>query len=226
MTGWLSALPKIPKNKPKLWIPTPHEMHGFIKGFDQGFRWGMRDYVATSLMLDCGARIGELCHLTPEHIKFEANMILIPVEGKTSERLVPIDDEVTAPLLRRWIRERASFAKTKWLFTNRYGGQCKPGTFDQSFADNRTRLGVASKGAHITPHTVRHYFCTHYLVNGGTLHGLRDITGHQSFDTLQIYVHLANQINFFKDEHKRVSPLKSLAASSSLVGTKKKRKVV
>lgn len=226
MQGWLSALPKIPKNKPKLWIPTPQQMHRFLHGFDQGFRWGLRDYVACSLMLDCGARIGELCHLTPEHIKFEAGMIMIPTAGKTGERLVPIDREITAPLLRRWIRERDRFAKTPWLFTNRYGGQCKANTFDQSFADNRTRLGTADT-SRITPHTVRHYFCTHYLVNGGTLHGLRDITGHQSFDTLQIYVHLANQINFFKDEHKRVSPLKSLAAGGLVQGnTKKKRKVV
>jgi integrase/recombinase XerD len=225
MRGWLTALPKIPKNKPKLWIPTPQQMHRFLHGFDQGFRWGLRDYVACSLMLDCGARIGELCHLTPEHIKFEANMILIPREGKTGERLVPIDHDLTAPLLRRWMRERDRFAKTPWLFTNRFGGACKPGTFDQSFADNRARIGEDKTGR-ITPHTVRHYFCTHYLVNGGSESVLRGIAGHMSSDTLQIYVHLANQINFFKSEHARVSPLKSLSAGLAQSCSKKKRKVV
>lgn len=228
MRGWLSALPKIPKNKPKLWIPTPQQMHRFLHGFDQGFRWGLRDYVVGSLMLDCGSRIGEMCHLEPKHIKFEANMIMIPTQGKTGERLVPIDQDITVPLLRRWLRERERFTKSQWLFTNRFGGQCKDNTFDQSFADNRTRLGMVCKGAHITPHTFRHYYCTYYLVNGGTLHGLKDITGHESYDTLQCYVKLANQINFFKDEHKRVSPLKSLAGSAgNAQGTaKKKRKVV
>jgi integrase/recombinase XerD len=230
MQAWSGSIPKISKNETKLYIPTPDRMKAFIDSFDRTFRWGLRDYVVSCLMLDCGARIGEICFLKPSSIKFEASMVLIPQQGKTGERLVPIDPNTTVPLLRRWLRERELFTKSDWLFHNKYGGQCTDWTFDQSFRRNRIALGINGDGENITPHTMRHYFCTHYLVNGGTLHGLKAITGHESFDTLQIYVHLANQMNFVKEDHGKASPLKSLGRDSDLCSNKgvakKKRKVV
>jgi site-specific recombinase XerD len=70
------------------------------------------------------------------------------------------------------------------------------GTFAQSFSDNlkKTKLDTELGDSTISCHTVRHYFCTMYLVRGGTLHNLQRITGHKTIDTLLIYVNLANQM--------------------------------
>jgi integrase/recombinase XerD len=224
MMDFVVDIPKIPKNPPRLYVPAPDVMYQFLKSFDQKVRWGLRDYVVLSLMLDCGARIGEICFLKESHIKFDAAMILIPQEGKTGERLVPVDRETTIPALKRWIRERERFAKCDYLFLNKFGGQCKPHTFDQSFKyqRRRTELGLSEHG-NLCPHSVRHFFCTYYLVNGGSLHNLQRITGHKTLETLMIYVHLANQINSVAEEHSRVSPLKNLQAKSN--PQKKKRKM-
>jgi site-specific recombinase XerD len=81
-----------------------------------------------------------------------------------------------------------------------------------------TKLGLLEHG-NLTVHTVRHFFYTYYLVNGGLLHNLQQITGHKSVETLMIYVHLANKIKSVAEEHSRVSPLKNLGSGAS----KKKR---
>lgn len=224
MKAWLKALPKIQNNEPRMFIPTPEVMNRFHESFDHSYVWDFRDFVVVSLMLDCGARIGEICNLKAEDIKWDNN--LLRLDGKTGERFVPIDSEMTVPLLKKWLRVRESVVPpqtfTPWLFLSKYGGQCKPNTFDLAFRRKRLLLGITDD---LTPHTVRHFFSTHYLVNGGSLHNLKTITGHESFDTLQIYVHMANQINHVQEEHSRVSPLKSLKNTSgvNLNGTKKRK---
>jgi integrase/recombinase XerD len=225
MQGFVRDIPKIPKNKPRMYIPTPEEMLKFMNAFDQKVRWGMRDFTVMTVLLDTGARIGEVCFMKESHLKLDAGMILIPEEGKTGERLVPIDPIETVPVLKKWLRERERFAKCDRLFLNRFGGPCTPHTFDQAFRYLReeTGLGISEHG-NLSPHCVRHFFCTHYLVNGGTLHNLQRITGHKSLETLMIYVHLANQMSTVTEEHSRVSPLKNLSVKGT--AAKKKRKVV
>lgn len=227
MKSFNSVIGKIPPNTARTWIATPETMRAFLNGFDQSVRWGLRDYVLTSLILDCGARVGELCHLrlTHLHIDGDSPQILIPMEGKTGSRIVPVDKDVTVPLLRRWMRDRERYAKNDYVFVNKWGGRLTPNAVRQSYEENRKRLGIDDNPhEHLTVHTVRHFFCTHYLVNGGTLHNLQRITGHKTLQTLMIYVHLANQLNSVAEEHGRVSPLKNLGAGQ--VSLKKKRKVV
>ncbi len=87
MGAWLDALPKIPKNEGRLYIPSPDEMTGFFNAFDCGVRWGLRDYVATALMMDCGARIGELCWMKPEDVKADVMMLNIPAQVRRAKGL-------------------------------------------------------------------------------------------------------------------------------------------
>jgi integrase/recombinase XerD len=221
LADFTTLLPKIPKNERKFYVPSVEVMTEFLHAFDQSNMWGLRDYVVTSLILDSGVRIGEVCELTEKHIKWDSGHVLVPEEGKSGTRVVPIDRETTLPLLRRWLHVREKFAKVPQLFVTKWGGKCSPNTFDQAFDKMRedTGLGVEKDG-NLTPHTVRHFFCTHYLVNGGTLQSLQQITGHESLETLMIYVHYANQLSVVKEEHSRVSPLKNLPNT-----IKKKRKM-
>jgi site-specific recombinase XerD len=221
LTDFTSLLPRIPKNEKNLYIPSVNTMMEFLNALDQTVMWGLRDYVVTCLILDCGVRIGEVCELTPEHIKWDSAHILVPEEGKTGTRIVPIDRETTIPLLKRWVHVREKFAKVPQLFVSKYGGKCSPNTFDQSFDEIRQATNIGKeKDGNLTPHTVRHFFCTYYLVNGGSLQTLQQITGHESLETLMIYVHYANQLSVVKAEHAKVSPLKNLPRSD-----KKRRKM-
>lgn len=218
MKSWNDVMPKISHTAGRIYVPTTEVMSEFLNTFDTSVIWGLRDFVVTSILIDCGPRIGEICNLTLESVLWEQNKLLL--RGKTGPRVVPVSHDITIPNLKRWVRERSPFAKTDALFVTKFGGTCTPNTFDQSFGDARLKsgVGVTDEGT-LTPHTVRHYFCTHYLINGGTLPGLQAITGHMSLATLQIYLHMAQQHAFIAKEHAEASPLQSLKR------TAKKRKM-
>ena len=212
LTSFVRVLPRIGKEIRRTFIPSVEQMEMFRQGFDRLVIWGLRDYTAVCVMLDTGARIGEVCNLEPDDFKWDVG--LVNLDGKTGERLVPFDLETTGQLIREWMRARLQFAHEdcKKVFISRFGGECSPDTFRQSFEDNLKRTGLDKiLGENtISAHTVRHFFCTMYLVNGGTLHGLQRITGHRNLETLMIYVHLANQISMITKEHAEASPLKHM----------------
>jgi integrase/recombinase XerD len=226
----LTALPKIKKTQGRVWIPMPVQLQQFLESFDQNIFWGFRDYVIASLITDCGARIGEVCNIKLENVRWEISMIQIPNEigSKTGMRDVPIDSDTTIPLLRKWMRVREQYARPDTsgadrLFITRNSGQCTSDAMGKEWAKLRKAKGVGVEGEYeITPHVLRHYFCTWYLVNGGQIERLMQITGHTDMETVMIYVHMANQLKVVREEHKRVSPLKMLGENA---GTKKKRKM-
>jgi len=224
MKSYRKVLPRIGKEIRRTFIPSVEQMEVFRQGFNRKVMWGLRDYTALCFMLDCAARIGEVCNLEPEDFKWDVG--LVNLDGKTGERLVPFDKETSGQLVREWMRTRTQYAhpECRKVFINRFGGNCTPDTFRQSFEDNLSRTGLDKILGEdtISCHTVRHYFCTMYLVNGGTLHNLQRITGHKSLETLMIYVHLAQQLSSVAQEAARVSPLKSLMKQ----GPMKKRKTV
>jgi len=214
MKSFRDLLPKIGQAEGKLYIPTPEVLREFLTSIDTSTIWGLRDYVVTCVMIDCGPRIGEICNLNLDGILWNDARLFIN-KGKTGERLVPLNREVTLPQLKRWIKERERIAQCDALFVGRTGYRCLPNTFSQQYGRHRRRSGMdLSPEGVITCHTVRHFFCTYYLVNGGTLPGLQAITGHTSLSTLQIYMHIARQLTFVKEEHEKASPMKSFLTNT------------
>jgi integrase/recombinase XerD len=210
MKPFFTSLPRIGKAIRREFIPSQGQMDTFRNGFNKEVVWGLRDWTVVTLMLDTGARVGEICNLEPDDFYHDVN--LVNLDGKTGKRLVPFDPTITGRAIERWMTVRTKYAHKdcKKVFISRYGGNCAPNTFAQSFADNlkKTGLDEALGENTISCHTIRHFFCTMFLVRGGMLHNLQRITGHKSLDTLMIYVNLAQQMTTVQEEHSRVSPLK------------------
>lgn len=218
MQGFRKTIPRITKGEGKVWVPRPETMQKFWRALNTGMMWDFRDHVIVAVMLDCGARSGEIRHMVLDNLKLEENSLLIPEEGKTGTRLVPIHPEVVA-LLREWLAIRVKFAKRDYVFCNDDGGRMGETCLPQSFKRNRERTGIDD----ITPHTVRHFFATHYLVNGGSPPALQTILGHTSAATMNIYVHLAGQMTHVRAEHRKASPMARLN-NAEFGPTKAKRK--
>jgi len=142
LTSFVRVLPRIGKEIRRTFIPSVEQMEMFRQGFDRLVIWGLRDYTAVCVMLDTGARIGEVCNLEPDDFKWDVG--LVNLDGKTGERLVPFDLETTGQLIREWMRARLQFAHEdcKKVFISRFGGECSPDTFRQSFEDNLKRTGL------------------------------------------------------------------------------------
>ncbi len=202
-------LPAIQQAKPPSVLPTPKDIKKFLGGLNVRTRSGHRDYAALSMMIDMGLRSGELRFLRLHHLHFEEGRILVPKEGKTGERIVPISRAMVR-LLRGWLRRRERFAKSDYVFVNHHGEQMGRYTLDHSFRKHWEKLKISR----LTPHMARHVFCTYYLKNGGDIAKLKAITGHSSYQILDHYVHLAEVGGQeMRDEQERVSPLKSVVQS-------------
>lgn len=226
LDGHLEALPVIHQLQGRQYIPSPQILHQFLMKFDRDTVWGFRDYVVCMVIIDCGARIGEICTMSPTDILWDQGMLRLFGKGK-KERFVPVSAEQLFPLLKKWLLVRKDYATGNGkdsLFVNRAGGACDANTFQQVFRKHRIRTGLGTEGqGSLSAHTLRHYFGTMYLVNGGKIEVLQQIMGHNEITTTMNYLHLANRFGMIKDDHSKVSPLKNLDAA--VAAPKKKRKM-
>jgi site-specific recombinase XerD len=210
LKSWGKLLPPIPKNPRRERIPTPKELKHVKNIWDTSGFWGFRNYVAYCFVLGTGQRISEICWTKLEHLQLDNAMVYVPEQGKTGSRLVPVDDELVK-LLKVWLKRRAKMrngADSPWLFVARGGRRCTKDTFGKAFRKVQQGSDPAKR---ITPHTLRHAFGTYYLRNDGNIERLRMIIGHQTYDTLKGYLHLAQVgSDQTKAELNRVSPLKML----------------
>lgn len=212
LRDWTKALGNIQKSPRKEYIPTEEELREFKNGFITTNRWEYRNYVIYCLLLDTGMRVGEACALTLDDTKTEERLLFVR-GGKTGNRVVPVTVG-TVRLLKGWlkIRERCNTAKeSNYLFVGKYDPYIKRRGVEKAFRIVGDRVGNEL----LTPHTLRHAFCTYYLKNGGSIDKLRHIVGHADFRMLLEYEHLAKVGgDAMMAEIDRVSPLGNLATAS------------
>lgn len=181
---WLPAIEKTPRRSD---MPEFKDIKKLKTSFDTDRHWDYRNYVAVCLMLTNGIRVGELCSLRLDGIKWDQNIIF--VTGKKGPRTVLVTDDALR-LLRGWIKRRARCKQGKdspYVFVNKNRPQMTANSVDQMMAKMRKKYNLPR----ITPHTLRHMFCTDYLRHGGDMEKLRLITGHEDYQILKDYLHLA-----------------------------------
>lgn len=180
--------------KPIITHLSPQEIKDIFDSIDTHSKWGCRDLVLLCVLYDTGARVQELCDLTPNDIRFSppATVRLHGKGGKT--RYVPLLKN-TAALLHNYITD------------NSFGNVI---TGDQPLFINRqrkklTRAGVSyviskycktalssseSVQNKVSPHTFRHSKAMHMYRAGVDLIYIRDILGHVDLSTTEIYAKL------------------------------------
>ena len=156
-------------------------------------RNGRRNLALLALMYDTAARVHEIIDLTPESLKIESSPYTIRLFGKgRKSRVVPLMEEQIV-ILKRYMDENH-------LFEN---GKLKHPLFFNSRHEKLTRAGVTyilntyvGMARQVTPslvpctiscHTLRHSKAMHLLQAGVNLVYIRDLLGHVSIQTTEIY---------------------------------------
>ena len=153
--------------------------------FGEGFE-GCRDRMILEMFYATGMRLSELIGLDDADVDFSAR--LIKVTGKRNkQRLIPFGDELSDDLLKYIkVRNEALPEREKALFVLSNGNRMYPAAVYRLVKRNLSKVVTLKKRS---PHVLRHTFATAMLNDNAELRAVKELLGHESLATTEIYTH-------------------------------------
>lgn len=136
---------------------------------------GKRDHALITIMAYAGLRVSEALNLSPEDVDLVGRQIAVNKGKGNKERVVFIGDKIIHAV-REYLKDLEPDCHS--LFPGRGGGQ-----LDRSAA-NKLCNRYSDK---ITPHKLRHFFCTNALEKGYSYHEVANQAGHSNIHTTLRY---------------------------------------
>lgn len=162
---------------------------------------GYRDFTMIRLMLDTGTRLRETLDLTVGQVDLKARK-LIGVLGKNRRvEDIPLS-QVMCKTLTEYLEIRKGDSEDP-LFISLNGTPYNRRTFQQRLKEYGSRAGITN--VRVSPHTLRHTFAKHWILNGGDVFSLQKILRHSTMDMVRRYVALWG--TEVQQQHDRFSPL-------------------
>ena len=146
---------------------------------------GVRDACIIELFYTTGIRRAELIHLKLSSIDLKAGVIKV-LGKRNKERYLPLIDRLKSRL-NDYLTHRSKLATIKdadYLFL-RNNGQRLYETLVYRVINKYLR--VVSNKVKKSPHVLRHTFATHLLNQGADLNAVKELLGHSSLASTQIY---------------------------------------
>jgi integrase/recombinase XerC len=192
--------PKNPKRLPV--FVEESKMNALIEGFPvkNDFQ-GKRDFLIIELLYSTGMRRIELVNLKQGDINFHNRTIKV-LGKRNKERLIPLTQEMNT-LIKEYIEQLNPSAdeKSNFLFLTEKGKQIYPGAI---YRIVKNALEKVTTSARKSPHVLRHTFATHLLNNGANLNAIKELLGHSSLASTQVYTH--NTIEKLKSVYSKSHP--------------------
>lgn len=163
---------------------TEEELKNVLNSVDTSTLKGIRDLTILSLMYDTGARSSEIINLKVEDINLETKTIILNGKG-SKQRVVPISNN-TKDLLKRYLKENKTLNQNFLGDNNGY----------ETIRYMLKKINKMFNSKNITPHTFRHTRAIHLLSAGVPLIYIRDLLGHTSISTTEIYAKVLEKNKF------------------------------
>lgn len=145
-----------------------------------------RNHVILELLYVTGMRRAELLGLKMNDVDFSAD--LIKVTGKRNkQRLIPFG-EITKRMLLVYVEERNKLDVICCdnFFVRKNGEQMYPMLLYRVVHEYLKGIPTLDKAS---PHVLRHSFATNMLNNGAELNAVKEILGHSSLASTEVYTH-------------------------------------
>ncbi|CAM4119045.1 MULTISPECIES: tyrosine-type recombinase/integrase [Flavobacterium] len=174
------------------------ELNDFSDDFD-----GVRDQLVIELFYATGIRRAELINLKLRNVDF-SNKIIKVLGKRNKERILPLL-KCTEVLLLKYIelrRMKVSEGFEDLLILSKKGNKIGESFVYRLINDYFSAVSLKVKKS---PHVLRHSFATHLLNNGADLNSVKELLGHASLSSTQIYTHssLSELKKVYKDAHPR-----------------------
>lgn len=193
------------KTPKKLQIPfSEKELDGVLNliAYPEGFE-GVRDKLMIDLFYTTGIRRAELIGLKMSNVDLSKGVLKV-LGKRNKERILPLLP-IIQDQFRVYFSERANLEKVKdgeFFFLTLKGVKLNDSLVYRLI--NMYFSNVSEK-VKKSPHILRHTFATHMLNNGADLNSVKELLGHSSLASTQIYTHssLAELKKVYGDAHPR-----------------------
>lgn len=183
-------LPKLPKPLPKLLKEEELEQSLSEDAFATDDWRQYRDSLIIELLYSTGLRRSELLSLHDSDIQHSSAQLR--VMGKRSKvRLVPLASLLCAHIERyRQLRD-AAFGCNSGAWGGPFICSDKGRVMNNTTLRRIVNIKLSGVSGRKTPHTLRHTFATALLRDGAEINSVKELLGHSSLATTQVYTHLS-----------------------------------
>ncbi len=148
----------------------------------------LRDRAIIELFYGSGMRLSELHSLNIGII--DRHQITIRVIGKgRKERIIPVPQSAVQAV-DAYLRARGPADLQQPLFANKKGERLSIRQIQRIVEREIARVSTQKKKS---PHVLRHSFATHMLDAGADIRAVKELLGHSSLSTTQIYTHVSKE---------------------------------
>ncbi len=211
-TGVVQASPMATIVSPKLDRRLPHfldedSMRRLMDQPDGATPQGMRDRALLELLYSTGIRLSELIGLNLQDMEMSGGTIRVLGKGN-KQRIVPFGRPARRAL-EAYLSVRASLVgkappgtlSAEPVFLTVRGKRMNPKGVNVLVGKYISRVSEIEKKS---PHVIRHTFATHMLDRGADLQAVKELLGHESLSTTQIYTHVS--VDRLKSIYSRAHP--------------------
>ncbi|WP_337968846.1 tyrosine-type recombinase/integrase [uncultured Flavobacterium sp.] len=163
----------------------------------------VRDKLIIDLFYTTGMRRAELIHLMKNNVDLSSNVVKV-LGKRNKERIIPILP-IIIEQFGLYLKERSQLEKIvddDYFFISRKGLKLSESFVYRLINSYFSRVSEKVKKS---PHVLRHTFATHLLNNGADLNSVKELLGHSSLASTQVYTHnsLAELKKVYTDAHPR-----------------------
>lgn len=190
--GVITVDPMLVVKGPKRKKPLPtfvkeSDMDRLLDGgsFDDSFS-GIRDKLVMSVFYETGMRLSELISLNDSDVDLHKSVF--KVTGKRNkQRYIPFGEQLKAEIeTYLGVRSRDVKNHCEAFFVRENGQMLYPMMVYRLVKQNLSKVVTLKKRS---PHVLRHSFATAMLNNEAELEAVKEILGHESITTTEIYTH-------------------------------------
>ena len=169
--------------------------------YPEGFE-GIRDKLIIDLFYTTGIRRAELIQLQLQNVDLSTNTLKV-LGKRNKERILPILP-IIASQIKNYLSERAVIEHI--IDKNYFFLMLKGVKFNDSFVYRLINYYFSNVSEKVkkSPHILRHTFATHMLNNGADLNSVKELLGHSSLASTQVYTH--NSLTELKKVYKQAHP--------------------
>ena len=177
------------------------EIENILSQIDVSTPEGTRNKAILETMYSCGLRVSEAVNLKISQLYLEVGFIRVIGKGN-KERIIPVSKELVRMIRDYVALKKKEFEKTDdVLLVTEKGRKMYP---KYAYLLVNKVLGDSATLDKNSPHVLRHTFATHLMNQGADLNAVKELLGHSSLASTQVYTH--NTIEKLKDIHRKSHP--------------------